>query len=635
VTPLAVLLLPGAVLAVLPHMSRASGLRAALMRSVLVVALSLAVMTELLSLVDGLRPVVVAVAWGLFILAGGALAMVDKGEGNGWLLMWRWARQRLLRGARSLVETPSVALMSLGVLVTLGTIVTIALASPPNNWDSMSYHLPRVMHWAADHNVRYFDTSIDRQLYSGPFAEYVILHVYLLTGSDWLFNSVQWAALAGDAVMVSLIARQLGGGRRAQALAAVVAVTIPMAILQASSTQNDLVEALFLLLVVHAALDFRSLGRPRLVDAWPLGAALGVALLAKSTGYLLAAPFVVLALSSRLRSLRVLLGPLALVAGLVVVVNIGQAARNEGEFGSFVGPASAHVLVNTHFSPAVTVVNSLRLFGSAATTSHASFNAHLLGLVDRGSKAVGVNKPDEGTIYGATSYSVGWSLGEDYASFPIDALAICLVLLLTALRVPPLRGLRAGYVGASVVAFLLFASYLRWQPWSNRLDMPLAMVWAPLIAVAIAAWHRYLALPAAVVFAWLAPTFLLHNASRPLEGPVTVFNASQQQLIFWNRGTDIAPYNAATQIIQQHHAKVVGLIEGADDWEYPLWRMNGGALKGTRFVDIRVADLHGKPAPHYDLAMCTDPIVASCAALNRPGWTVSQLGGGMEIATPS
>jgi hypothetical protein len=632
---LAGLLLPAAVVAVVPLVSRASGLRAALMRSTLIVVIALALMTEVLSLVNGLRPIVVTVLWILFIAGSVALSVVDRGEGPRWRLTWKWARLRLTEGLWSLLRTPSVLLISLAVAVILALVLTTALVSPPNNWDSMSYHLPRVMHWAADHNVHFYDTSIDRQLYSGPLDEYVLLHLYLLTGSDLFFNSLQLVALAGAAVMASLVARELGGGRRAQALAAVIAVTIPMAILEASSTQNDVVAGFFLLLVVYAALEFRALPTARAIDAWPLGAALAVALFAKSTGYLIAGPFVVLALSSRLRSPKVLLAPLAVVAGFVVIVNVGQAARNKNEFGSFVGPATAHALVNTHFSPAVTVVNGLRLFGSAATSSHAGLNTHLLGLVDRGSKLVGVDKVDPGTMYGASSYSVTWSLAEDDASFPIDAAAIALILLLTAFRVPPLRGIRAGYVLAAFTSFLLFSSYLRWQPWINRLDMPIAMIWAPVIAVAIAAWHRFLVLPAAVVFLWLAPTFVLHNATRPLKGPATVFNASPEQLMFWNRGEDAPPYSAATKIIAQRHAKVVGLIEGADDWEYPLWRMNGGALNGTRFVDIRTADLHGKPAPHYDLAMCTDPIIASCAQLTQPGWTVAQLPGGMEIATRS
>lgn len=605
------------------------------MRAVLLTALILGLMTELLSLVDGIRPTVVVICWLLVIAVGVRLALRREAEGPRWQVCLRWARERLARGVQLIIRTPSVLLMAIGVLAALGIILTIALASPPNNWDSMSYHLPRVMHWASDHNVRFYPTSIDRQLYSGPMAEYVILHVYLLTGSDLLFNSVQWSALAGVTVLAGLIAQLLGGDRRAQALAAVVAVTTPMAILEGSSTQNDLVEAFFLMLVVHAALTLRAKDRIRPVDVWPLAAALALALLAKSTGYLLAGPFVVLALSRRWRSPRLLIAPLVVLVGFVLAVNLGQAVRNENAYGSLVGPPDSHVLVNSHFSPAVTVVSGLRLFASGATTSHADINKHLLGALDRGSSAVGVKQPDQGTLYGATNFSLGWSMEEDYASYPVQTFAIVLVLLLTVLRVPPLRGLRAGYVLAAACSFLLFASYLRWQPWINRLDMPLALMWSPAVAVVVVAWHRFLALPVALAFGWLAPSFLLHNQTRPLEGASSVLKAPKQGLMFWTRSIDTIPYDAATKLIAQRHAKVIGLVEGADDWEYPLWRLNGGALNGIRFVDIRPSDLGHKPMPHYDLAVCTDPIIVSCNSIAKPGWSIVPLGAGMIAAVPA
>ena len=378
----------------------------------------------------------------------------------------------------------------------LGIILVIALASPPNNWDSMTYHLPRVMHWASQHNVRYYPTSIDRQLYSAPLAEYVILHVYLLTGSDWFFNSVQWAALGWVRSGREPHRSPARGERRAQVLAAFIAVTVPMAILEASSTQNDLVEAFFLMVVAYTALEFRESAGSLLSASWPLAAALSLALLAKSTGYLLAAPFVVLGLSVRWTTPRLLVVPLALILGFVVVVNLGQAVRNEDAYGSLVGPPDSHVLVNSHFSPAVTTVSSLRLLGSAATSTHGNLNTHLLGLVDRGSQAWWGQ--DSGPRDAVRSHCVLCRLvrrgghGELSGRHPRHR---AVAGLDRAKGAAPPRTRVQGTSVAGVAAFLIFASYLRWQPWINRLDMPLAMLWTPLIAVTIVAWHRFLATP--------------------------------------------------------------------------------------------------------------------------------------------
>ncbi len=76
----------------------------------------------------------------------------------------------------------------------------------------MSYHLARVAHWGQNHTVAFYPTHIVRQLYQPPWAEYAMLHLYILAGGDRLANLVQWVAMAVSLVGVSVIARQLGAG---------------------------------------------------------------------------------------------------------------------------------------------------------------------------------------------------------------------------------------------------------------------------------------------------------------------------------------------------------------------------------------------------------------------------------------
>jgi hypothetical protein len=614
-------------------MSPHRGLRAALLRSVLVTCVIVAVVTELFSLVHWLRPGVLLGFWLLVLAAALGYGWLDRGQGRPWALFWSWAVARLRDKGALLLRTPSVVVMVLVIVVILALTLLSGIAAPPNNWDSMTYHLPRVMHWAANGSVHNYPTSINRQLFPGPFAEYLLLQVYLLTGSDRIFDALQWCALVGCLLSVSLIARQLGGDRRAQALAAVATATVPMAILQASTTQNDLVEAFFLLVFVQAVLHWRSLEWPRALDAWELGAALSLALLAKDTAFILAGPFVILALAAR-RPWRTLLAPAGVVVALVVGLNLGLALRNQATFGSPLGDRpTAKAVANTHFSPGVTVTGMLRLFATAATSSSTSLNGHLSSIVADGTKAVGVDPADSGLVFPTTSFGLAWHVQEDYSGYPSQVAAVLLICAAAALRIRPLRGVRAGYAVACLAAFVLFASYLRWQPWINRLDMPLMLLWTPLIGVALATWHRFLVLPAALVFVWLTPDFLLHNETRPLNGPNSVLSLPDENVLFATRYIVRAPYDAAAVATLQHHARTVGLIVGGDDWEYPLWRLTGGALHGPNYVDIRPSDLAGKPVPPYDVAICTDVTPGACAPLTRSGWTVYQLGAGVQIAT--
>jgi hypothetical protein len=127
------------------------------------------------------------------------------------------------------------------LLVIGGATLLIALASPPGTWDSQSYHLPRIEHWIQNGSLAFYRTAIDRQLTMPSLAELLILQLRLLSGGDRLDNLVQWLAGAGSVYLVGRIALALGGSRRGVAFARVVATTLPIGILESSSTQNDLV----------------------------------------------------------------------------------------------------------------------------------------------------------------------------------------------------------------------------------------------------------------------------------------------------------------------------------------------------------------------------------------------------------
>src|SRR5215831_11123033 len=110
----------------------------------------------------------------------------------------------------------------------------IAIIYPPNNYDSMTYHMARVGHWVQNHNVSYYPTHIIRQLEYQPFAEWVILHLQVLTGGDHLANAVQLYFFAGCISTVTLIAKELGASAKQQMWCAIFTCLIPMAVIQSN-----------------------------------------------------------------------------------------------------------------------------------------------------------------------------------------------------------------------------------------------------------------------------------------------------------------------------------------------------------------------------------------------------------------
>src|SRR6266404_3089166 len=121
-----------------------------------------------------------------------------------------------------------------------------ALFSPPNTWDAMIYHLPRAVMWISNRSVGFYPTPDYQQLILAPWAEYAMAQTILLSGNDRFVNLVEFLSYLGCALSASLIAGYLGARTRGQVLAAVVALTIPTMVLEASGPMNTAVVTLWI-----------------------------------------------------------------------------------------------------------------------------------------------------------------------------------------------------------------------------------------------------------------------------------------------------------------------------------------------------------------------------------------------------
>jgi Dolichyl-phosphate-mannose-protein mannosyltransferase len=499
-----------------------------------------------------------------------------------------------------------------GLAVIVSAVGVTAVAAPPNTTDSLVYHMPRVVHWIQNGSVAHYPTHVLRQLHLGPWAEFAILQPQVLSGGDRFANLIQWLAMLGSLVGVSLIVRQLGGHVRGQILAAVVCATIPMGILQASGTQNDYVVSFWLVCFVYYGCVFtRPEGGGGAGAAWLMGASLGLAVLTKATAYIVALPFLAWILfSARTGPLR--RGKaIAIIALAVLALNAGPYWRNLRIYGSPLGPGreGPFVYASEAFSPASLVSNAVRNIALHLGTPNARVNAMLERGVGWLHDQVGAEVNDPKTTWLGTAFRVAPPrLHEDFAGNPahVGLIAVsCTMLML----VPTLRrrlGLLA-YSSALVAAFLIFAMYLKWQPWHSRLHLPLFVLWCPVIAVI---WERYRRVCGilAVFLLLLSVPWVVYNKSRPLLGPHTAIARSRVDQYFVNRMDLREPYAAAMQKVQEVGCSRLGLW--VDDVpEYPLWVLAGQKESATRIEHTYV---YNESASSFSVAAASfDP----CAML--------------------
>jgi hypothetical protein len=517
---------------------------------------------------------------------------------------------------------------AIGVLVAAELL--LALVSAPNNYDSNVYHLPKIEHWVAQRGVNLYATLMTLQIATGPGAEYLLLHLRLLTGGDGLYNLVQWSAALICTLAASRIAAQLGAGRLGQLIAAATVAGAPMVVLEATSTQNDLVVAAWV--VCTASLVVDELGRRSgPVGLLGIGTAAGLAVVTKPTGWLGLAPVLLLWGLSQLRAPD-LRGVARAAAGTAVIVAlIGALAgpyllRVDAEFGSPLGPPEpGEALSMQRHDPAALLVNAMRIGASTLMIPVPAVNEAVAGAVISFSRAIGVDPQDRAITVGVDTYpNPRWWPDEDQSPYPVQSALVLVATfgVLVARRVPgPVR----AYALTVVAALVAYASVIKWQPWGNRLVGAALILGAPLVGwalprlVAAARTAGVAAALAVVVAAGLLHGYaaVLVGSPRPMIGPSSMFGRDPWDQRFARRPEWRAGYEWVAAGVRASGARRVGVVLRGDQWEYPWWLL----LPGAEVVWMDSIAPHHPPAAKtgVDAVMCAIP-ADQCRAYVPDGW---------------
>lgn len=560
------------------------------------------VFTEFLSLFHLFAKEGLAVCWAVAILVVFTLNLR-------LIRAWRWR----IPGEYPFSRIETTLLCGVGIIC-FATFVT-AIVAPPNNWDSMTYHMARVVHWLQNRSVAHYPTHTLRQLELNPWAEFAITNFQALSGCDRLANLIQWFSMVGAIVAASLVVKQLGGERRAQVFTAVVVATIPMGILQASSTQNDNVVSFWLLCFVWSGMRLEEKYSIR----WALmtGASLGLAILTKGTAYLYAFPFILWFAGRGVKYVPRRAATIAIViAFLALLLSAGHYSRNFALFSNplLSGSSSTPNYSNEIFSPAEVMSNLVRNISLHHSTPFEKVNHYMEKKVGAFHDLLGIGVNDPRTTFGQNNFQIIKFIphGDSIGNFLHALLALTTLILLCGLgSIRRFSSNLMPYVFGVIGGFLLFCLILKWQPWGTRLQQPLFVLGAPVIGIV---WDRIcrrslILLIAALLFIDTLP-FALWNTPRPLLPELnsiiahfshgarltpTIFTVDRNPQYFSNGPQFWIPFLNAALIIKATGARNVGIVKDNDDWDYPLWVLLGGAngTGGPRIEHIEVRNKSG------------------------------------------
>ncbi len=475
-----------------------------------------------------------------------------------------------------------ILLLLLSIILFL--IFIIAIVAPPNTWDSMTYHMPRVMHWIQNHTILNYPTNIVRQLDYPPWAEYAIMNIQLLSGSDRFASLVQFFSMLGALLAISLIASHLGAGMLTQIIAVIIAVTVPMGILQSSSTQNDYVVSFWLLCFIYFITKASTYFRWEYVIMSSVS--LGLCILTKGTGCIYALPFLIWFIFKRISkciswkyyykinlpqvNISCLFGGFGvfiLMLFIISAINIGYWYRNIDLHGTILPPSESQQAVNKHITMNSFITNIIKNVGMHLRIPYFKrFNSFIESGIQN------VIKNLEGSDIAAERFSFTGSLfHEDNATnfFHVIIYTFCIILFFLTRQYKD-RKLRE-YFFLILCAFILFNLFLKWRPYQSRYQLPLFIMFSPFVAVVINKISEKAAVSLAFILLITAMPWVFMNQSRPLLGKRSIFMVPRIEQYFANRPSLKEPYIEKCGYLQSIGCYSIGIHTGPDTWEYPLW----------------------------------------------------------------
>jgi len=595
------LLVLGMVFLSITQIDRAIAWKQALLRAFSIVGFYGICTLESLSLFNQITKINLAIAWSLplLFLSG--------------FLIYKFNRGLPLRlpslSAPDRFESIGYAVL----IIILVCTAIVAWYSPPQTWDSLNYHMSRVAHWAQNQSLKPFATGIEIQNSNMPGAEVLFLHSYILATGDRFVNFVEWLAMIASSIGVAIIAEKLGGRRYSSLIAAIFTATLPMGIIQASSTMNDYVVALWVIGFVTEAIQFTSNkgGKGPLVM---MAMNIGLAILTKPTAYTFVLPFLLLVILVTLRASiwRTHWRQIAIGILLVAVLNVPHFLRTTQVYGSIFDPNQLDTHSNQAKNLAGLVSNTVRNLSLHLGTPSPYINKGITLAIRLVHQVMGISINDPRTT-AHTDFKINLpSTNEIKSGNSLHMYAFMIIFLVLLSQRKKFSKNVLIYSGLSLSTFLVFSFIFKWQLFGSRYHIPFFVLIAPIVGVVLSTCSTQLWRVGYLIFFFiLSIPWLVSIESRPILPtnatiPRSIFIEDRKRLYFGSLPSLAVPYDHISRRIRETECHQVGIAIGGNSAEYPFW-----VFLGAPTEDIVIEWIVGGTAS----AKFRDPAFNACAII--------------------
>lgn len=601
----------------------------------------LVLITEATSLGHAFNAPALFGAWTLLTILLAALAArlsSQRGKLSASALRLILARFKLSGHEQPPMDVKLMAWLA-GLLILLLGVVAFAL--PGTNWDSLTWRLPRVMHWIQQGSVEHFATNNLRQIESAPWAGFAIATLHLLQGSDQSANLIQWFAMLTSVMGATFIAEQLlpASGLtilrdgtptqqkqfriRLNAFTALLVVTLPIGALEAVTTQTDCITTCWVACLASFTLVLAN-DPANLACGLAAGFALALGAFTSGVMWLYALPVLVaLAFWSwrkwRAKNFHWRVAAMFLFGFLVI--NAGHLTRNVRAFGSPFGSAIGTELErNETISFGGTFSNVLRNLLLDSDTGVPPITQVINATFSRLHVLTGHDENDPATTHPEAPFVLTdrFVVTDAHASAPVHLLLVLAAALVLLARVRSQKWLLV--YGAGIIAsFLLFCALFRWRQSNAQIHLAWLVMLMPLVAIVLTTHApRRLIFLCSIATIGFVGVVLIYNRSRPLLDLKFAALPRVQQCLKPTAGHLYAPLAQICDDLAASRCRRIGLKLSSEDAEYPLWLMLRQRGYRGRIEHVRVKNESHRFAPP---TVMPDAVI-SIAAPQSPPFTI-------------
>ncbi len=457
-------------------------------------------------------------------------------------------------------------------------VLTQGLLYPPNNWDSLTYHMGRIPHWIENQSIFSYPTHIYRQIYSPPLAELIVSQFCILNKSDLLANSIQFLFLIGCIATVKSICFELNFTKRATIFAVIFLLTTPEILLQSSSTQNDIIVSFYLLTSILFCI--KSYKNTKLISIIILAIAVGLSVYTKGTAYIYLFPILSIwgiMLLKKVRSMSIFL-KFGLIPFMILLINSGFYYRNYILSGDILGKNEDH-LFNEEIGIKPFLLTTLKNVGNHLAVYPLSDISNKI--VEKMHLVLGEEINNPKTNFNGISFKLEkWQHHEDTAS---NVFQICFIFISIILYIKQ-RKKHSLYlfllVSIPILEFILFTLVLKWQPWHTRLQTPLFFMSCFFVAYILDYTLKnkkitspFILFPFTII-CFYSLVIVVFNSTRPFVSNRYTNRINLNDTRFKKYCANYTPYEEDYRIARyflQKYKGEVGVEFGGDMWEYLLY----------------------------------------------------------------